>query len=102
MSENQEKNIVTNQGFVGDIRSIINEARATAVRSVDFCRVQMFWNIGRRIFEEEQQSIVVSNENEEDKQTLWIYTMFLKIYASILNMNLLSLGTRKTNSTSMI
>jgi hypothetical protein len=44
-----------NQGFVGDIRSIINEARASAVRSVDFCRVQMYWNIGKRIFEEEQQ-----------------------------------------------
>jgi len=39
MSENQEKSIVTHQGFVGDIRSIINEARATAVRSVDFYRV---------------------------------------------------------------
>ena len=43
------------QRFVGDIRSIIDKARATAVRSVDFSRVQMYWNIGRRIFEEEQQ-----------------------------------------------
>ena len=55
MKESQEKNIVMDQGFVGDIRSIIDKARATAVRSVDFCRVQMYWNIGRRIFEEEQQ-----------------------------------------------
>ncbi len=37
------------------IRSIIDKARSTAVRSVDFCRVQMYWNIGKRIFEEEQQ-----------------------------------------------
>ena len=55
MKEDQEKNIVMAQGFIGDIRSIINEARTTAVRNVDFCRVQMYWNIGRRIFEEEQQ-----------------------------------------------
>lgn len=37
-----------------DIRNIINNARATAVRSVDFCRVQMYWRIGQRIVEEEQ------------------------------------------------
>ena len=55
MKENQEKNVAMDQGFVGDIRSIIDEALATAVRSVNFSRVQMYWNIGRRIFEEEQQ-----------------------------------------------
>ncbi len=43
------------QTFVDDVRSIINSARQTAVRSVDFCRVQMYWNIGQRIVEEEQQ-----------------------------------------------
>lgn len=41
--------------FIGDIRTIINSARANAVRSIDSCRVQMYWNLGRRIFEEEQQ-----------------------------------------------
>lgn len=45
----------TNGGFLSDIRSIIDGARQTAVRSVDFCRVQMYWQLGRRIFEEEQQ-----------------------------------------------
>ena len=43
------------QAFVNDVKSIIDTARQTAVRSVDFCRVQMYWNIGRRIVEEEQQ-----------------------------------------------
>ena len=38
-----------------DARKIINDARSNAVRSVDFCRVQMYWNLGKRIFEEEQQ-----------------------------------------------
>ena len=41
--------------LVSDIRTIINNARTTAVRSVDFCRVQMYWQLGKRIFEEEQQ-----------------------------------------------
>ena len=43
------------QGFFNDVRQIINGARANAVRSVDYCRVQMYWHIGRRIQEEEQQ-----------------------------------------------
>lgn len=47
--------ITMQETFVSDIRSIINNARTTAVRSVDFCRVQMYWQLGRRIFEEEQQ-----------------------------------------------
>ena len=41
--------------LVEDARTIINTARSSAVRSVDFCRVQMYWNLGKRIFEEEQQ-----------------------------------------------
>ena len=38
-----------------DVRQIIETARSKAVRSVDFCRVQIYWHLGRRIFEEEQQ-----------------------------------------------
>lgn len=41
--------------FFSEVRQIIDEARSNAVRSVDFCRVMMYWNIGKRIFEEEQQ-----------------------------------------------
>ena len=41
--------------FVSEVRRIIEESRNNAVRSVDYCRVQMYWNIGRRIVEEEQQ-----------------------------------------------
>ena len=48
------KNVSINQDFLDDIKGIINNARQNAVRSVDFCRVQMYWNIGRRIFKEEQ------------------------------------------------
>ena len=48
MSELQKKA----NALIDDIRGIIDSARAQAVRSVDFCRVQMYW---QRIFEEEQQ-----------------------------------------------
>lgn len=41
--------------IIEDARTIINSARSSAVRSVDFCRVQMYWNLGKRIVEEEQQ-----------------------------------------------
>ena len=40
--------------LVKEISHIIDSARTNAVRSVDFCRVQMYWHIGRRIVEEEQ------------------------------------------------
>ena len=43
------------QSLLADARQIIDTARANAVRSVDFNRVMMYWNLGRRIFEEEQQ-----------------------------------------------
>lgn len=42
-------------GFFAEVRQIIDQARSNAVRSVNFSRVQMYWNIGRRIFEQEQQ-----------------------------------------------
>ena len=41
--------------FVNEVKNIIDAARANAIRSVDFCRVQMYWAIGKRIFEKEQQ-----------------------------------------------
>ena len=41
--------------FVAEIRTIIAQARGNAARSVDFQRVLMYWHIGQRILEEEQQ-----------------------------------------------
>ena len=40
--------------LIQDAKQIIETARKNAVRSVDFCRVQMYWKLGKRIFEEEQ------------------------------------------------
>lgn len=42
------------QNLYNEVREIIASARQNAVRSVDFCRVQMYWNIGKRILETEQ------------------------------------------------
>ena len=50
MKEIQEVNTLYNE-----VREIIATARQNAVRSVDFSRVQMYWQIGRRILEEEQK-----------------------------------------------
>ena len=44
-----------NEQFYTEIRQIIEAARTNAIRSVDFSRVQMYWLLGKRIFEEEQQ-----------------------------------------------
>ena len=46
---------IKSSDILDDARKIIETSRSNAVRSVDFCRVQMYWNLGRRIFEEEQQ-----------------------------------------------
>ena len=56
MANEIEKNnaLMNHETFVGEIRTIIDHARSAAIRSVDFNRVQMYWNIGRRIVEEEQ------------------------------------------------
>lgn len=44
-----------NLSFVEDIKKIIEQAKENAIRSVDYQRVLMYWNIGRRILEEEQE-----------------------------------------------
>lgn len=50
-----KKMTTSNDKFLSDIRGIIDAARTQAVRSVDFCRVQMYWHMGKRILEEEHQ-----------------------------------------------
>ncbi len=40
--------------LIEEIQAIIAAAKEKAIRSIDFERVLMYWNIGRKIFEEEQ------------------------------------------------
>jgi hypothetical protein len=50
-----ELDVILSADFVSDIRNIIENSRNNAVRSVDFERVKMYWRLGERILEEEQQ-----------------------------------------------
>lgn len=40
--------------FLQDIKNVISSAQKNAIKAIDFQRVIMYWNIGRIIFEEEQ------------------------------------------------
>mgnify|MGYP001594202909 FL=1 len=44
-----------NQSIISDIKSIIAQSRDRAIRAVDHQRALMYWHIGKRIFEEEQE-----------------------------------------------
>ena len=51
----RNREIIIRKEFVTEIKTIIGDARESALRSVDFQRVLMYWKIGKTIFEEEQQ-----------------------------------------------
>ena len=42
-------------GFIQEVKGIIDSSREKAIRSVDHIRVRMYWELGRKIIEEEQQ-----------------------------------------------
>jgi predicted nuclease of restriction endonuclease-like (RecB) superfamily len=46
--------MLANQTVVTDIKAIIAQAKEKAIRAVDHHRTLMYWAIGKRIFEEEQ------------------------------------------------
>jgi predicted nuclease of restriction endonuclease-like (RecB) superfamily len=47
--------MLINQSVIADIQAIIIQAKDKAIRLVDHERTLMYWQIGQRIFEEEQQ-----------------------------------------------
>ncbi len=47
--------MIINQSVITDIKAIIFNAKDKAIRLVDHERTMMYWQIGQRIFEEEQQ-----------------------------------------------
>lgn len=49
-----KKSLSLTKSFITDIKNIIGVSRNEAVRSVEFYRVQMYWKLGERIFNEEQ------------------------------------------------
>lgn len=44
-----------NQYIISDIKSIIVQSKDKTIRAVDHQRALMYWHIGKRIFEEEQE-----------------------------------------------
>jgi DUF1016 N-terminal domain len=40
--------------FTSEIKGLIEQSRLKAIRSVDHIRVRMYWELGRKIVEEEQ------------------------------------------------
>jgi len=47
--------MLQNQSLIPDIKAIIATSKDIAIKAVDSERTIMYWNIGKRIFEEEQQ-----------------------------------------------
>ena len=65
-----------NKSIIQQIRSIITNAQAKAIRSVDTERVLMYWQIGKVILEEEQQG--------KRKSRLWriLNKIIVRIFAT--------------------
>ena len=55
---------IEEKDIIHEIKSIITESRDKAVRAIDHERTLMYWNIGRKIFEEEQQGKDRANYGE--------------------------------------
>lgn len=47
--------MLTDQTLVSDIKAIIAQSKDNAIRAVDHQRTLMYWHIGKRIFEQEQE-----------------------------------------------
>ena len=47
--------MLINQSIIADIKAIIAQSKEKAIRTIDHQRTLMYWHIGKRIFEEEQE-----------------------------------------------
>lgn len=47
--------MLVSQSLIADIKAIITQSKDNAIRAVDHQRTLMYWHIGKRIFEEEQE-----------------------------------------------
>lgn len=47
--------MLVNKSVISDIKAIIAQSKDKAIRAVDHQRTLMYWHIGKRIFEEEQE-----------------------------------------------
>lgn len=56
--------MLANTNLIVEIKNLIASARDTAIRSVDFQRTLLYWHIGERIFNEEQDGKERANYGE--------------------------------------
>lgn len=49
------KNKIINNDFYIDIKTILHKARHNSFKAINFFMVDAYWNIGKRIIEEEQK-----------------------------------------------
>ncbi|MCL2833359.1 MAG: DUF1016 N-terminal domain-containing protein [Treponema sp.] len=57
--------MISEKRFFTDIIKILNEGRSKASIAINFTMVETYWNIGRRIFEQEQQGKERANYGEQ-------------------------------------
>ena len=55
MEKNKQQTDIITDNFVSDIRTIIEQGRKQAYAATGQIAIMTYWNIGRRIVEEEQQ-----------------------------------------------
>ena len=67
----KKEEVNKNEQFYTEIRQIIETSRTNAIRSVDFSRVQMYWLLGKRIFEEEQQGLPYPQFSRRTNPFIW-------------------------------
>lgn len=112
MIKKDKKQIIITTSFISDIKDIIDSSRNKAVQSVEFYRVQMYWLLGERIFNEEQGGkdraeygsidildlhTNISKDELEDKNVLFqqddknsyigkMFNKILEVYMKLLNL----------------
>lgn len=47
--------MLINKSIISDVKAIIAQSKENAIRTIDHQRTLMYWHIGKRIFEEEQE-----------------------------------------------
>ena len=66
-------NNLVNGNLINDIKTIIEESKKLIVRNVNTIMLQTYWNIGRRIVEEEQSvcdNLVIDNLRHRGSDTI--------------------------------
>ncbi|MDR2231668.1 MAG: PDDEXK nuclease domain-containing protein [Tannerella sp.] len=70
MEQNLKQQSISSQPFIADIKQILATARQKSYAAVNFAMVEAYWQIGKRIVEEEQEGKERAAYGEEILKTL--------------------------------